>query len=121
MAANPLEAQVRRQPGLAIIDLQGDIDGFAEAALNAAYAEAGKDDPAAIVLNFSRVEYINSTGIALIVGLLAKARQSRRRLSTYGLSDHYVEIFHITRLADFMSLFPDEVSALADVPAPSRS
>jgi len=69
------------------------------------------------VLNFNRVDYINSTGIALIVGLLAKARQSRRRLSVYGLSEHYVEIFHITRLADFMSLFPDEASALADVPA----
>jgi anti-anti-sigma factor len=124
MAAQPLETQVRRQPGVAIIDLHGEIDSFAEAALNAAYAEADQpalgspgDNPAAIVLNFSGVDYINSTGIALIVGLLAKARQSRRRLSVYGLSEHYVEIFHITRLADFMSLFPDEASALADMQA----
>jgi anti-anti-sigma regulatory factor len=133
MAAQPLETQVRHQPGVAIIDLHGEIDSFAEAALNAAYAEAGQpalpapgaqaqvgspgDNPAAIVLNFSGVDYINSTGIALIVGLLAKARQSRRRLSVYGLSEHYVEIFHITRLADFMSLFPDEASALADMQA----
>jgi anti-anti-sigma factor len=121
MASRPLETQVRRQPGVAIIDLYGEIDSFAEAALNAAYVEASEENPAAILLNFSRVDYINSTGIALIVGLLAKARQSRRRLSVYGLSEHYVEIFHITRLADFMSLFPDETSALADVPALSGS
>jgi hypothetical protein len=30
----------------------------------------------------------------------------------YGLSDHYVEIFNITRLSDFVSVFPDEESAL---------
>jgi anti-anti-sigma factor len=60
------------------------------------------------------VEYINSTGIALIVGLLAKTRQNHKRLVTYGLSDHYLEIFHITRLTDFMTIVPDEASALAE-------
>ena len=48
------------------------------------------------------MDYINSTGIALIVGLLAKARASKRCLLAYGLSDHYVEIFNITRLSDFV-------------------
>jgi anti-anti-sigma factor len=60
------------------------------------------------------VDYINSTGIALIVSLLAQARKSRQRLVVYGLSDHYVEIFQITRLADFMTIYPDEESALAE-------
>jgi hypothetical protein len=44
--------------------------------------------------------------------LLARARASKRALSAYGLSDHYVEIFNITRLSDFVSVFPDEESAL---------
>ena len=61
------------------------------------------------------MDYINSTGIALIVGLMAQARKSNRRLLTYGLSDHYVEIFRITRLADFIGIFPNEQSALDDV------
>jgi len=60
------------------------------------------------------VDYINSTGIALIVGLLAKARASKRCLLAYGLSDHYVEIFNITRLSDFVSILPDEESALSE-------
>ena len=119
MPKKQLEAHVRHQSGLAIIDLQGDIDAFAEEALNTAYHEATNGDPAAILLNFADVEYINSTGIALIVGLLAKARQARRRLLTCGLSDHYQEIFRITRLVDFMSIFPDEAAALADAPEPS--
>jgi anti-anti-sigma factor len=65
------------------------------------------------MLNFTRVRYINSTGIALIVSLLARTRKANRQLAVYGLSDHYQEIFHITRLADFLSIFPDETSALS--------
>ena len=118
MAATPLAASVRRQAHVAIVDLHGDIDAASEDVLNAAYAEASSQNPAAIVLNFGDVPYIESTGIALIVGLLAQARKSRRRLLVYGLSEHYVRIFHITRLADFISLFPDEMSALATVPTP---
>ncbi len=115
MPVKPLEIKLRHQPGFVIIDLHGDIDGFAEQALNAAYAEAEGREPGTILLNFKDVPYINSTGIALIVGLLARARKSHRRLFVYGLSEHYAEIFQITRLADFMSVFSDEDSALTGV------
>lgn len=100
------------RPRIAVIELHGEINGFAEDTLNAAYAEAESESPEAVLLNFADVDYINSTGIALIVTLLAKARKAHRRLLSCGLSEHYVEIFNITRLADFMSVYPDEVSAL---------
>ncbi len=109
---NDFRAEVRRLDGLAVIDLYGDIDGFADAALDAAYTEADLPGTVATLLNFSKVGYINSTGIALIVGLLARARKTQRRLATCGLSDHYQEIFSITRLSDFMTVYPDEESAV---------
>jgi anti-anti-sigma factor len=112
MKAQPFEANVRFLSGAAIIDLQGEVNASAETALLQAYQRAEVENPVTIVLNFNQVTYINSTGIAVIVGLLAQARKSRRRLVVYGLSDHYVEIFNITRLVDFMSIFPDESSAL---------
>ena len=112
MQANHLEAGVRQEPGGAVLDLRGEINGFGQETLDAAYTEAEKGDPEAILINFEGVDYINSTGIALIVGLLARARASKRRLLAYGLSDHYVEIFNITRLSDFVSVLPDEESAL---------
>jgi anti-anti-sigma factor len=113
MATNTLVAQVRQAGATAIIDLRGEINTFSEEALNTAYASATQTNPTAILLNFSSVEYINSTGIALIVGLLAQARKSGKRLITTGLSPHYIEIFQITRLSDFMNIYPDEASALA--------
>jgi anti-anti-sigma factor len=115
MTVKQLETKIRSVPGVVIIDLFGEINAFAEEALNSAYAEAEQVQPGAILLNFTDVDYINSTGIALIVGLLAKARKTRRRLVVYGLSDHYMEIFQITRLSDFMTVYPDEITALADV------
>ena len=114
MAVPHLEAEVRQERGGVILDLRGEINGFAQEALDAAYAEADAKDTKTILLNFERVDYINSTGIALIVGLLAKARASHKRLLAFGLSDHYVEIFEITRLSDFMSVFPDEESAMRE-------
>jgi anti-sigma B factor antagonist len=116
MSRIPFQAEVRSLPGLVSIDLAGDIDGFAEAGLAEAYSSAEAQQPGGILLNFARVGYINSTGIALIVGLLARARAARRRLLACGLSDHYVEIFNITRLADFMAVFPSERDALRDIP-----
>src|ERR671913_2087047 len=114
MPAKHLEATVRQEPGVAVIDLTGEINGFVEEALSVAYSEAESNDPETILLNFEDVDYINSTGIALIVGLMARARGSKRRLVAFGLSDHYVEIFNITRLSDFMSVFPDEQSAMSE-------
>lgn len=113
MPAKHLSATVRSGPGVAIIDLRGEINAVAEDALAAAYAQAEATKAGAILLNFADVDYINSTGIALIVGLLAQARRLGRRVLAYGLSQHYVEIFKITRLADFMHMCPDESSALA--------
>jgi anti-sigma B factor antagonist len=115
MAVRHLEAQVRQKRGVVVLDLRGEINGFAQEALDVAYAEAESNDPEVILLNFEDVDYINSTGIALIVGLLAKARVSKRRLVAFGLSDHYVEIFEITRLSDFMRVFPDEESAISEI------
>ena|SRR5579859_7222773 len=118
MPARMLEANVRHhRPRVAIVELHGEINAFAEEVLNAAYADAEREAPETILLNFADVDYINSTGIALIVSLLARARKSHRHLLACGLSQHYVEIFNITRLADFMSVFPDEASALTTDPA----
>jgi anti-anti-sigma factor len=104
MTTSELHATVRDLHGAAVIDLAGELDSSAEAALNRAYDEATRIGTGAVTLNFEHTKYINSTGIALIVGLLAQARAHDVRVKAVGLSDHYREIFEITRLADFMTI-----------------
>jgi anti-anti-sigma factor len=115
MAATPAEAQLRIEGTTVVINLSGDINRTAETVLADAYAQAAAAGATNIILNFAGTEFINSTGIAVIVGMLAKARQESRSVSACGLTDHYQHIFEITRLADFMPMFPDEVAARSNV------
>jgi anti-sigma B factor antagonist len=107
------KATVRHQSGVAIIDLPARIDASAEQALEHAYTEARSGSAKRVVLNFAGVDYLTSTGIALIVAILARSRKDGSQVAASGLSDHYREIFEITRLADFMRIFPDERTAIA--------
>jgi anti-sigma B factor antagonist len=112
MEPTRFETRVHHRNGVPVIDLSGDVDAGADLSLNDAYERARGRGTGAILLNFERVRYINSTGIALIVGLLARTRKDGGRVLCCGLSDHYREIFEITRLADFMQLYPDEQTAV---------
>lgn len=116
-----LEAGVRRLPGAAIVELRGEVDGFAEDALNRAYSAAEEADPEAIILDLGNVNYINSKGIALLVVLIMRARQASRRILAYGLCEHFREIFQITRLSDYITIYDDEESALAGATRAGRA
>jgi anti-sigma B factor antagonist len=125
------EATTRVFPGAAVIELSGEVDGSAAAVLTDAYqraiteyeraAAAGGDlgPLGTVVLDFALVDYINSTGIALIVSVLARARAERRKVVACGLSPHYREIFDITRLSDFIELFPDLDQAVSQLTGPA--
>lgn len=105
-------AEVTQPDGAAVITLHGEIDGSADEGINASYTEAVASSPKTVLLNFDDVSYINSTGIALIVGLLAQARAADIKIMACGLTDHYKEIFEITRIADFVEMFGTEEEAL---------
>ena len=120
MPDHEFTATVRLQEGLPIIDLRGEVNSFAEDALGAAFAQACATGPSAVLLNFQDVTYVNSTGIALVVALLAQARKAHMQMIVTGLSEHYRHVFRITRLADFMTICDDEASAIA-VAAPSTT
>lgn len=105
---------LRHSGATAMLDLPSQIDQTAEAALSGGYAEAAARGAKTLVLNFSGVEFLSSTGIALIVEILARARADGRAIAAVGLSDHYREIFEITRLVDFMTIYQDENAALKE-------
>jgi anti-anti-sigma factor len=96
-----------------VIDIQGEVTAFAEQVLMQSYAEASTPTTHAIILNFSGLEYMNSSGIGLLVTLLIRVNRQKQRLLTYGLSDHYRHIFNLTRISDAIHIFENEADALA--------
>lgn len=108
-----LDLTVRKLPGIGIVDIEGDITGAAEEALTTAYNEAVNGDTRAFVLNFSGLDYMNSTGIGLLVTLLIRAQRQNHALLAYGLSDHYREIFQLTRLDEAIGIYENESDVMA--------
>ena len=95
-----------------IIDIQGEINAFAENVLMDAYTQANSNGARNILLNFKSLEYMNSSGIGLLVTLLIRANRQKQRLLAFGLSEHYRQIFELTRLNEAIGIFPDEKAAL---------
>lgn len=98
--------------GVRVIDIQGEITAFSEEAISSAHDQAGKG-ATAVILNFTDLEYMNSGGIGLLVTTLIRAQRSGHALRAYGLSEHYRQIFNLTRLDEAISIYDDEVSAIA--------
>lgn len=99
-------------PRTSIIDISGEVNAFAETALMEAYAEASTPSVHAILLNFSGLEYMNSSGIGLLVTFLIRANRQKQHLLAYGLSEHYQHIFELTRLNEAIGIYESEPEAI---------
>lgn len=114
MAQQMTETSVRPVDNAAsVIDILGEITARSEQQLMDAYARASGAETRVIILNFVRLDYMNSGGIGLLVTLLIRAQRAGQRLLATGLSDHYRQILMLTRLDEAISVHDDEPSALA--------
>ena len=104
MALETVTAVGRVDGSTGIIEMHGQVNRLAEPAVDAAYTQASAGDIKDLVLEFGDVDYINSTGIAVIVGVLARARKDGLTVHARGLTEHYKHIFEITKLSDFMQI-----------------
>lgn len=95
-----------------VIDIEGDITAQSEDVLMDAYGRASGEGVKAIVLNFTALEYMNSGGIGLLVTLLVRAQRQHQSVLAYGLSDHYRQIFELTRLDEAVGIHDSEADAL---------
>jgi anti-sigma B factor antagonist len=114
MAAPKATMEVRRAAGpAAVIEIHGEITAAAENSLMDAYTQASSAGAQAIILDFTHLQYMNSSGIGLLVTLLIRINRQKQRLLACGLSEHYRQIFELTRLNEAISICSTEAEALA--------
>ena len=99
-------------PRASVITIEGDVTAQSEDVLMDAYGRASGKGVRAIVLSFEGLDYMNSGGIGLLVTLLVRAQRQRQRVLAYGLSDHYRQIFELTRLDDAVGIHDSQDDAL---------
>jgi anti-sigma B factor antagonist len=98
----------------AVLDIQGEVTGFGENTLMDAYNKASSMGARTLALNFTPLEYMNSSGIGLLVTLLIRAQRQKQKLVAFGLSEHYQQIFELTRLNEAIGIFADEAEAVME-------
>lgn len=96
-----------------VIDIAGEVTASVENTLMDAYTQATSSGARTIVLNFANLEYMNSSGIGLLVTLLIRVKRQGQRLLACGLSEHYQQIFELTRLNEAITICENETEALA--------
>ena len=97
---------------LCILDIQGEISGFAEEAFGAALDAASSNAADTIILNCTGVESMNSAGVGLLIVLLARVQLQKQRLLAYGLGNRHQQAFELAQLSEAIGLYADEDEAL---------
>lgn len=116
MSKMNLTASVRKaNSAVSIIDIKGEINAQSESVLMEAYNQASLSGIRSIILNFGGLEYMNSSGIGLLVTLLIRVKRQNQRLLAFGLTDHYQQIFEMTRLNEAIGLYNSEKEAVSAV------
>ncbi len=98
---------------VAVLRFAGDIASTSKDAVLGSYEALPRDTTKLILLDFKRVDYINSSGIALIIQLLIQAAHAGQTVCAFGLSAHFTKVFTMVGITKYARLFPDQAEALA--------
>ena len=98
-----------------VLRFEGDISSSSKEAVLGSYQSLNKVTVKIVLLDFTKVEYINSSGIALIIQLLMEASNAGQKVLAFGLSPHFQKVFTMVGITKYAGLFPDQASALATV------
>jgi anti-anti-sigma factor len=115
MLEEELTVQIRQRDNIVIIDLHGDVTTFAEEKINTAYQEVTEQDARYILLNFRENDYINSAGIAILIGIVTEVNRHNQKLAFSGLSAHFQKIFRMVGLGQYAEIYRNEEEALQNL------
>jgi len=97
---------------ITVLRFAGDITSASKAAVLGTY-EGIPGSTKRILLDFSGVDYLNSSGIALIIQMMIAASKSSQTIQTFGLKPHFQKVFTMVGITKYTTLHPDEESACA--------
>jgi len=108
----------RIEDGICVVTIEGNIalDGVNEAK-NYLKPHLESSDVSGLVINFEKVNFIDSSGIGLIVSIFKTMQQKNGKFALTNLSKKNEEIFSITRLNKILDIFPSEAEAVGALKA----
>src|ERR1700728_871634 len=77
------------------------------------YEGVAKSRP--VLIDFSKVDYINSSGIALVIQMLMEASKADQTIAAFGLTPHFQKVFTMVGITKYAALHRDEATAIASL------
>jgi anti-sigma B factor antagonist len=109
-----VQISLRQLDKTTILDLSGDIDLANSPAVRKALLKELRDSRTPrVVMNLSKVRYIDSSGVASLVEGLKAARDVGSRFILFGLSTSAREVLQLSRLLKIFEVYDNEEQALA--------
>ncbi|MHC4462380.1 MAG: STAS domain-containing protein [Planctomycetota bacterium] len=104
---------VRHQGQAVVLELGGEIDMKCFIKLRSKFKELYRDKPPVLVVDMTHVKFMDSSGLATLVGALKWCRQNGSELKLVGLVRRVRSIFEICRLESIFQIYDSEAEALS--------
>lgn len=112
-----MEITEAEENGIVDLHLKGEIDLHASPDLRERLTEIATRKTDILLINFSEVAYIDSSGLATLVEYIRNAKPHNGKLALYGLQPKVKMVFELVRLNELFAIQPDKSAALAAVSA----
>lgn len=96
-----------------VLPLEGEIDLHVSPQISASLSAIVKRKPAKVVVDLSKVTYIDSSGLAVLIEAMQNVSGYGGKFALAGLQETVRPIFEIARLDQVFRIFPDPDAALA--------
>ncbi|MFZ2501101.1 MAG: STAS domain-containing protein [Nocardioides sp.] len=107
-----LSLSTRDEAGRVVVDVAGEIDVYTAPKLREKLSELVAEGVHDIVLDLEAVEFLDSTGLGVLVGGLKKVRAQGGTLHLVCTEDRLLKIFQITGLSKVFAIFDSVEAAL---------
>jgi anti-anti-sigma factor len=94
---------------ISVLRFTGDISSSSKESVIGSWQTVRDKGP--VLLDFTKVEYINSSGIALVIQMLMEADKTGQKVAAFGLTPHFQKVFTMVGIAKYAGLYPDEKTA----------
>jgi len=108
------QVTARQQENVSILDFSRDLDTSSYEGAFRAYNEAMRGKVTALALNFSHTDYINSTGVALLITLVETAVDAKCTVYAVGLNKHYQHMFGMVGLSEKLIIVANEAELFSN-------
>ncbi len=100
---------------IAILEIQGRLDSTSSKVLEDKVTELLAQNRKKMLMDFNGVDYINSTGLRVLLLTLQQLKKREGRLVLCSIKDYMKEVFDISGYTEIFPIFPSQDEGIQDL------